>query len=168
MCRAERKGFLPSSALSNSNPIKVLLPWGLAVLPRVRPTAHLKSSPAQNNCPPRSHLYSYADTRFSTLSKKWCVCVWPPELTSNHHPAVGSHYYNPPGARPHPSTLAEPSMLRSGNQSARTKGSARSCGVRSYLMARIHCLHILILAHRSDACAALSRWRWWLGEGGGS
>lgn len=148
--RTHEEGFLPSSALSSSNPIKVLLPWGPPVLPAARPTAHLKTSPTRRHCPPqakvftldtqrtciylncaRSHTHThtriYRQTIFHIFQKE---CVWPRELTSHHHPAVGNHYLNPPG--PGCPSL---SSLRSAQATNLLKHMLHS-------LHRTHCFHI--------------------------
>lgn len=141
MCVRE-EGFLPSSALSSSNPIKaLLLPlWGLAVLPSARPAAHLKTpSTTNNNCPSHTQKYShmklkcqhtytliYIDRLFHLSQKRRvCVCV-ASELTSHHHPGCWQPLLWPPGAWP---PLTEPSALCLDNQSVKRQAMLTLAGL---------------------------------------
>lgn len=147
MCVHE-EGFLPSSALSNSNPIKALLLWGLAVLPAARPAAHLKPSSTQrlplahrsihtwNKCAyalkcTRTHTHKYIHTHtIPPFSKVVCVAS---ELTSHHHPGCWQPLLWPPGAWP-------PSELCLDNQSVRRQAILAPAGLDA--TTHTHRLHI--------------------------
>lgn len=151
MCVHE-EGFLPPSALSNSNPIKALLLWGLAVLPAARPAAHLKPPSTQRlpltqkyshmkqmclrtqmhtHAPTHTHINTYIHTHtIPPFSKVVCVAS---ELTSHHHPGCWQPLLWPPGAWP-------PSELCLDNQSVRRQAILAPAGLDA--TTHTHRLHI--------------------------